>query len=200
MEERTAGNPQSPRAFTPGLAAEQGPEFEARVTRSRTRLARNVHSPVATGAAGNRRDHGIDGPRPVAGSIGSVRGARHAVVLLMVVLLPGLHWALLQTAAWTRMVIEYSRTAPLSRAISMTFDGRHPCPLCLAVQRGRQAEESPLPATPAPNLRWECEVPEGAAIPVRVAFAEALPRVPEPAGPLRREEPPKPRPRGHAAA
>ena len=54
----------------------------------------------------------------------------------------GGHWTTLQTIAWTRMIIDYSRHAPLSVAIALTFDGRHPCILCLNVQQGRQQEQS----------------------------------------------------------
>jgi len=36
------------------------------------------------------------------------------------------------------MLINYSHGAAVSSAIEMTFDGRHPCPLCKAISRGEQ--------------------------------------------------------------
>src|SRR6516164_9842918 len=53
----------------------------------------------------------------------------------------GLHWIALQSVAWTTMVIDYSRHAPLCQAIAQTFDGAHPCALCNAVSKGKNSEK-----------------------------------------------------------
>jgi hypothetical protein len=53
----------------------------------------------------------------------------------------GLHWIALQSLAWTTMVIDYSRHAPLCRAIAQTFDGAHPCSLCHVVSKGKNSEK-----------------------------------------------------------
>jgi hypothetical protein len=53
----------------------------------------------------------------------------------------GLHWIALQSVAWTTMVIDYSKHAPLRQAISQTFDGAHPCSLCHAVNTGKNSEK-----------------------------------------------------------
>jgi hypothetical protein len=53
----------------------------------------------------------------------------------------GLHWCALQSIAWTTMVLEYSRDAPFKEALAKTFDGRHPCSLCHAVQTGKKSEQ-----------------------------------------------------------
>ena len=62
----------------------------------------------------------------------------------------GAHWAVLQTVAWTSMVVNYSRTTTLSEAVSRTFDGKHLCKLCKLVKAGRgeekQSEQAPLSA------------------------------------------------------
>jgi hypothetical protein len=42
----------------------------------------------------------------------------------------GLHWAFFQSVAWVGMVISYSQQAPLTEALSQTFDGKHPCSIC----------------------------------------------------------------------
>lgn len=53
----------------------------------------------------------------------------------------GLHWALLQVAAWTGMVVTYSQTVPVKEALAMTFDGQHPCNLCKLVRAGQRSEQ-----------------------------------------------------------
>jgi hypothetical protein len=57
----------------------------------------------------------------------------------------GGHWAILQTGAWMGMIVAYSRDGDVSTAISRTFDGKHPCALCSAVQDGRKQEEKKAP-------------------------------------------------------
>ena len=67
--------------------------------------------------------------------------ARFIVVLLSCLSL-GLHWGVLQLVGWVSMTVEFARTAPISEALEKTFDGEHPCALCLAVQhRGMPADE-----------------------------------------------------------
>lgn len=68
------------------------------------------------------------------------------LVVIALVLSTGGHWALLQVCAWTGMVVSYSQSATISEAISMTFDGEHPCKLCKVVKQGRKAEQE-KPAT-----------------------------------------------------
>jgi hypothetical protein len=53
----------------------------------------------------------------------------------------GLHWAVLQSAAWVGMAVAYTvEKGSLSEGLSDTFDGDHPCPLCKAVKQGQDAE------------------------------------------------------------
>lgn len=69
-----------------------------------------------------------------------MRAVIRIATVLMLVLTLGLHWALLQTVAWTGMIIAYSQDAPLLTAVSNTFDGQHPCPMCKAIKQGRAEE------------------------------------------------------------
>ncbi len=64
-------------------------------------------------------------------------------VLLVVTILDvtGGHWAVLQTVAWSQMLVEYSRKAPIGQAIKETFDGEHPCDLCKGIEKARQSEK-----------------------------------------------------------
>jgi hypothetical protein len=63
-------------------------------------------------------------------------------LLLIVALLgaTGGHWAALQSVAWARMFADNARVAPLSEALEKTFDGKHLCPLCKQIAKGRQGE------------------------------------------------------------
>lgn len=49
----------------------------------------------------------------------------------------GLHWAVIQSFAWTAMILDYSKCAPIQQAIARTFDGAHPCALCHAINKGK---------------------------------------------------------------
>lgn len=63
-----------------------------------------------------------------------------------------LHLPALQVVAWGGMLIRYSQEAPLREAVSKTFDGEHPCELCLAIRE--EVQEMPsnqLRATPPPE-------------------------------------------------
>jgi hypothetical protein len=53
----------------------------------------------------------------------------------------GGHWAILQTAAWVGMVIEYSANDGLQAGLSKTFDGAHPCELCKSIAKNKGAEK-----------------------------------------------------------
>lgn len=59
-----------------------------------------------------------------------------ACLILALVTSVGLHWALLQSAAWVSMVVAYSKDATVVEALEKTFDGEHPCSLCKMVEKG----------------------------------------------------------------
>jgi len=52
----------------------------------------------------------------------------------------GLHWAFFQSVAWVGMVISYSQQAPLTKALSQTFDGKHPCSLCQKIAEAKKGQ------------------------------------------------------------
>ena len=68
--------------------------------------------------------------------------SRLGLVLCLVagIQLLGGHWAILQTAAWVGMVIDYSKAEGVEAGISKTFDGKHPCPLCLSIAQYKEKE------------------------------------------------------------
>ena len=70
-----------------------------------------------------------------------VKSALHKLLIICCSLyLSGAHWVVLQTTAWTGMLISRSVTTSVADAIGTTFDGQHPCPMCSAIADGKQTE------------------------------------------------------------
>jgi hypothetical protein len=96
-------------------------------------------------------------------------------VFAAVFLMCGGHWWVLQSLAWSRMLVRYTRTDPLVTAVLKTFDGRHPCSLCLKVQEGWHEEQKQ--ERKSPMLRLD-KMPEGCwqLRQLTVPVQEVLPR------------------------
>ena len=84
------------------------------------------------------------------------RCAGRIVTISALCLSIGLHWIALQSLAWTTMVIDYSKRAPLCQAIAQTFDGAHPCSLCHVVNKGKNSEKKRDLQSPAPKIDMIC--------------------------------------------
>jgi len=124
-----------------------------------------------------------------------LRALAKTVTVSVLVLSLGLHWALLQTVAWTGMLISYSRDASFKEAVGKTFDGKHPCPLCKAIKKGRAEEKQQEKQQSKPvskqdlglvwqttRFQFDCDQD-----PIAERNSSMLSRA---------DEPPKPRPRG----
>lgn len=59
----------------------------------------------------------------------------------------GGHWLILQSVAWVRMIAAFSQRDSFGAAIVKTFDGKHPCSMCLKIRAERQQEEQQQKAT-----------------------------------------------------
>lgn len=81
----------------------------------------------------------------------------------------GLHWVVLQSLAWTTMLVDYSKRAPLCQAIAQTFDGAHPCSLCHIVSTGKASERKPDIQSSIPKIDIVCVV---RVIQLRSPFAQ----------------------------
>ena len=68
------------------------------------------------------------------------RGGKVLVVMALV-LTTGLHWAALQTVAWTTMLANHLCDDSFAQAVSKTFDGLHPCCLCKAIAAAKKSEK-----------------------------------------------------------
>ncbi len=99
------------------------------------------------------------------------------VLMLMVLFAAsGGHWMVLQSLAWTRMLVSYSQGGQFALAVSKTFDGRHPCALCKKIEKAKSGEQPErginhenkasflVPAVVAvvgrEGISWEVEVPQ----------------------------------------
>ena len=125
-----------------------------------------------------------------------VRSIIRFTTVLVLVLSLGLHWALLQTVAWTGMIISYSRDASFTEAVSKTFDGEHPCPMCKMIKKGRaeekeqqQQKQSIKPGSKMEiGLIWQ-------STPFYFSCDRETISYPNSNASIRSYEPPKPRPR-----
>ena len=71
----------------------------------------------------------------------------------------GLHWAVLQSAAWVGMAVAYSvEKGSVVEGLSDTFDGDHPCPLCKAVEKGVSSEQQPKDGQTPPSKTKEMKL------------------------------------------
>ncbi|HEY5912200.1 MAG TPA: hypothetical protein VJA21_16480 [Verrucomicrobiae bacterium] len=81
--------------------------------------------------------------------------------LWAVLMMSGAQWFALQSFAWVRMTITFAQRDSLGTALSKTFSGLYPCPLCVKAQTGwhedNQAEkEAPLVRVDnLPEALWE---------------------------------------------
>jgi hypothetical protein len=57
-----------------------------------------------------------------------------------------MHTSVLQAVAWAKMTIDFARHETIEVSLEKTFDGRHPCPICLSLKKA----DGPTLAAAAP--------------------------------------------------
>lgn len=77
----------------------------------------------------------------------------------------GLQWAVVQGAAWVGMIVSYSKETTLAETLSRTFDGRHPCKLCEAAQRGESTQKKQDADSPPVKCVLAAPEPEPFVVP-----------------------------------
>lgn len=103
---------------------------------------------------------------------------------------------MLKSVAWATMLAKNARTEPLSEAISQTFDGHHPCPLCRQIAENRQREKKSDAQPELKRLEYSLD---------RIAFVICPPNhfylqsESLSSAPLLTEQPPTPPPRAFPA-
>lgn len=73
-------------------------------------------------------------------NIRMIRRMIRLVAVAALLLSVGGHWALIQSAAWAGMLINFAKQGSLRSAVEKTFDGRHACSLCEWVEHEQQNE------------------------------------------------------------
>ena len=66
----------------------------------------------------------------------------------------GAHVAVLQTFAWAKMAVQFAQHDSLSASLQKTFDGKHPCKMCLKLKKSDQPDGS-LGTAPRDNFMNE---------------------------------------------
>ncbi len=117
--------------------------------------------------------------------------SRLLLVFALLVSIGG-HWALLQSVAWTQMLVARSQTGSLVEAVKTTFDGAHPCSLCKRIADGHDEERPPAQSSAKVKLDFVI-APQSTLICVSVA-AMGWPLMEKSARP-RAEQPSLPPPR-----
>lgn len=87
----------------------------------------------------------------------------HAILIFTVILTVFGQWGVLQSLAWTSMLVNNLHSCSLEAAVARTFDGRHPCCLCKAIAAHKQSEQKkdvsqPLQKLEFPPLKTECRL------------------------------------------
>ncbi|HWL50902.1 MAG TPA: hypothetical protein VNQ90_00600 [Chthoniobacteraceae bacterium] len=63
----------------------------------------------------------------------------HLAIVLMLFAGSGAQWLLLQSVAWTSMLVNFSQQTSLVEAIEKTFDGSSPCSLCDHIAKAKKS-------------------------------------------------------------
>jgi hypothetical protein len=100
---------------------------------------------------------------------------------------------LLQGYAWTTMLLRGARSGSISRAITQTFDGEHPCAVCERVRGSAPAQSLSAAPQPKADVFLPLGAPAPAASRERVVVAVRFAAVPS-----RAAAPPVPPPNARA--
>gem|GEM_PF-1215542 len=91
----------------------------------------------------------------------AVRLVAASSCLLAIFIASGGHWAVLQSIAYTRMLVEFAQQDSLCTAVKKAFDDRYACSLCPKIRDGCESERkapSKLGETQQPEFLVECGV------------------------------------------
>jgi len=66
----------------------------------------------------------------------------------------GGHLLVIQTVAWSTMIVKYSRGVTVAEAVEKTFSGKAPCKLCKAVEAGH-GDQSKIPLSLKVDKKFE---------------------------------------------
>lgn len=70
-----------------------------------------------------------------------MRAAGQWLLVGLLLVSMGGHLVLMQTVAWSRMLVDFSSESSFKEAVVKTFDGEHPCEMCKVVKKTKSEEE-----------------------------------------------------------
>jgi hypothetical protein len=105
----------------------------------------------------------------------------------------GQHCAVLQSVAWTTMLVERTHEGSLITALTTTFDGQHPCKLCRLVRAGKGSEQKSEAVVKLAKL--DSLLPSRSTLLPTPPATESFPLLPAMILIVRSEAPPLPPPR-----
>lgn len=70
---------------------------------------------------------------------------RKIIAILCCLQLLGGSYGILQTIAWSRMIVTNTQTDGLVTGIIKTFDGDHPCTMCSQISEAKKQDKAPDP-------------------------------------------------------
>jgi hypothetical protein len=101
----------------------------------------------------------------------------------------GGHWAVMQSYAWARMLVENSENSRFVVAVEKTFDGQHPCDICKSIETAKGKEKKApqtiqVSKTPLVCQESGCDLyPSEGGLAPRSGAMEAMVRKTKPAAP-----------------
>lgn len=116
----------------------------------------------------------------------------HLAIITALIVGTGAQWFMLQTVAWTNMLVSFSQSTSIAKAFEKTFDGQNPCELCTHIRDAKKETEQEKAPQPEFHI-------QGVLAPVVTAIAP--PWVPlfypvsESIASARAQSPPSPPPR-----
>lgn len=99
------------------------------------------HYSPATAAVSGRQPADLDSSHGKRNTSSVLRRFGRYVVIVSLLVTIGGHWAVLQSIAWTTMLVDNLQQTSLTEAVSNTFDGEHPCPMCKHIDEGKKSEK-----------------------------------------------------------
>lgn len=108
----------------------------------------------------------------------------------------GAIWNVVQVVAWARMIHDYARVMPATRAVQLALSGEAPCDVCNFVDTARGATRHELPREAAPAAADKLVLVLQTAAPIFLSCPDSTwPPIGDFSGSVRREPVPLPPPR-----
>lgn len=69
--------------------------------------------------------------------------ATSGLLVAAMLVVANMHLPVLQVAAWTGMLLNFSKEVELAEAVEMTFNGENPCRMCTVIKQAQTQDDGP---------------------------------------------------------